>query len=1114
MSRIHQINRCEELASSELFADSRRFFDNAEPAARNGYAVIPIQQGTKIPAVSGWPSWETQPQTPRLLDDWAGEFAQSGLGLVLGWNGLMAFDIDVHDQSMVDEIVDQIEDLCGPSPLKRVGNAPKIALFYRFEGQQPGNGRQVISLGELGQVEVFTSGRQMVAFNTHPDTGRPYEWIGSGDPATVSVSELPAIDEDLYRTVLGQLSKELTGDELEVSPSASVHPAAQYVRDPASGLVVENRDALLSSLCFAELSREYARYGDLAVLQDLAESIARSAFDRFQTEVQTTANKKGRGLPWTKQDALEKVRQKLRRAVAVGADQFFQVSSGPVSVWSTDQQSMISCSEAEAALESCFNELVESAVVSGQHRARWEESLLSAHEGQIDPGSVVMPPIAQQSLVKVTTGVGKSTAARKAIAQFVQTMRAGDEVEGSRGDALQGNHRVLFLCARHDTAAEQRAAFDEEYGQQISSNVWYGRSAKYPSDTFPEGWRGDRMCDEQMSTYAAEASQKGGSIQQLVCSKCQFAEECPYLLQQMTADQYEVTFASHEFFVLGPHEAMGEFGLVVVDEWLGAIAGVEREAKSIVVDQLGTKLGGSQWPVLAAGADEELTGYDADASRRLEAIELELGRWIKGQAALLLASAGDSNPKAIRLRVDDLDLPEADIQKAIWWEKKRLVCRKVEYSSLSGLRSILGRMPPRSAIEARVALLQFALYTKSRSPFHLEHFGVHGASVRVANDGDLVVDIHRHRVSSHKLSSVPTIFLDATADVELLRPIAPFVRLVADLNVEAPNQHLVLYKFRTTKRRLKNDAYLDEIVQRIKDRSKDNTDCAAIVPKPFKTYFENALPHFSIHHNGAVSGLNSLSAVKYLAVVGSLRMSEEAAYEIARDNFDEMSERGRMLRAYTQSDRKGVTSLVEYRGHASERLNGIVVHTEQGSIVQGIGRARGVRRGIDNPVLIDVFAVPPLPLPGVTAVLEGIPFNGAASAELSLLDLADKYGIVPLSPAAAVDVFPTRWGSGSRNSMKQRVTRAVSRVQERSHDEADGVVTAWFEKMRPRTFWVEVEVRVPGARGPASTWLVDRSRHHNAEQSVAEIIHTTLSRNDRGAVDADLETTTRSISIL
>lgn len=1066
---------------------TRSFAGLAEPTAANGYAVIPIRQRTKIPEVSGWPTWQIEPQTPGLLDNWAEEFGQSGLGLVLGWNGLMAFDIDVHDQSMVNEIVDQIEDLCGRSPLKRVGNAPKIALFYRFEGQQPGNGRQAISLGELGQVEVFTSGRQMVAFNTHPDTGRPYEWIGSGDPTSVSVFDLPPVDHDLFRTVIQSLSMNFAGEGAECLLSQSEEPTAQYVRDPSSGLVIENRDGFLSALCFAEMRQEFVRSGSLAGLHVRAEHIAQTAFVGFEANVHTIANRKGTGLPWTRQHAIAKVHQKLKRAAAVGPDQFFGLGADTVASWSSPDQSLISCEDAEAVLEECFNDLVERAVASNQQRVRWEESLSAQFDADSNSNIFRPPPIAQQSLVKVTTGVGKSTAARKAIRDFVQAMRAADGDRSDRTQSQRDYGRVLFLCARHDTAAEQRAEFDREFGQRISSTVWYGRGAKHPGGDLPEGWQGDRMCDDEQSSFVSEVGQKGGSIQQLVCSKCRFADRCPYLLQQDTTDQYDVVFASHEFLQLGPHEAMGEFGLVVVDEWPGSVASIDQGAKSILVDQLGSKFGVSQWPVLKGKVAEAAIYFDANATRELERIELALKSWIKQTASPVLSATNETESLPIRLDANQLHIELSDVQKAIWWEQKRLICRKVECSSLNALRSILRRLPPRDEIEARIALLQFVLYSKSQRPFHLEHFGIMGASVRLQECGDLVVDVHRHGTISGKVLFTPTVFLDATADAELLTPIAPFLMTVADLKVEAPHQHLVLHKFRTTQQRMKNEAYLAEIVERINDRSDGKEDCAAIVPKSVRSYFETALPHFSIYHHGAVSGLNNLSSSQYLAVVGSQRMPEEAACEIARDNFDELSERGRVSKKYKQWDRQGGASLVEYRGHLSELADRIVTHTEQASLVQAIGRARGVRRDADNPVLIDVFAVPPLPLQDVTAVMEGPTLAGTASAELRLLDLADRVGIVPLSPAAAVSVFPGHWGNGSPKSQEQCVTRSVSRACARSQREADGCIATWFAKMRSSARWVEVKMRMPGARGPASKWLVDKCRHPSPEQAIAAL---------------------------
>ena len=90
----------------------------------NGYRPLPlVDKGIRIP---GWTRAE-------IDTEWIEQFRRSGAYQNTGirCDDLIAFDIDVTDEDLADEIEDYIENTVGPTDLCRVGYWPKRLLLYR-----------------------------------------------------------------------------------------------------------------------------------------------------------------------------------------------------------------------------------------------------------------------------------------------------------------------------------------------------------------------------------------------------------------------------------------------------------------------------------------------------------------------------------------------------------------------------------------------------------------------------------------------------------------------------------------------------------------------------------------------------------------------------------------------------------------------------------------------------------------------------------------------------------------------------------------------------------------------------------------------------------------------
>ncbi|MBR0679436.1 DUF3987 domain-containing protein [Roseomonas eburnea] len=167
----------------------------AEHGARladNGYAVIPIMPGAKVPGrCSGgewtpYPDWSRhadRPTKPFEIDIWQ-RWPGCGVGIACGT--VVGLDIDVTDAALAIQLTDLATEIFGDTPCLRIGQAPKRLLVYRAETPFAGRKRH--------PLEVLARGQQFVAHAIHPATGQPYSWP-QDSLLDVPLASLPAVTE-------------------------------------------------------------------------------------------------------------------------------------------------------------------------------------------------------------------------------------------------------------------------------------------------------------------------------------------------------------------------------------------------------------------------------------------------------------------------------------------------------------------------------------------------------------------------------------------------------------------------------------------------------------------------------------------------------------------------------------------------------------------------------------------------------------------------------------------------------------------------------------------------------------------------------------------------------
>lgn len=159
----------------------------------NNYDIIPIVPGQKNPPFKNWSAIKS---SPAKLREWLqGNGGNQGIGILT--TTTPAIDIDVRDEDVAERIEQWIyENIPGSeTALIRYGEKPKRLLLFRTKDpftkiQTP---QYVGEFNQEHKVEVLGEGQQFVAFNVHPKTARPFEWVDDVSPMNYPREKLPLL---------------------------------------------------------------------------------------------------------------------------------------------------------------------------------------------------------------------------------------------------------------------------------------------------------------------------------------------------------------------------------------------------------------------------------------------------------------------------------------------------------------------------------------------------------------------------------------------------------------------------------------------------------------------------------------------------------------------------------------------------------------------------------------------------------------------------------------------------------------------------------------------------------------------------------------------------------
>lgn len=156
-----------------------------------GFSVLPIAPREKYPArhtgqgyvMLSWERYRTDPAIASTVRMW-GMWPECGVGIICG--KVVAVDIDIEDETLVQRVYGIINKHLGVTPAVRIGREPRKLLVYRTDRPF----RKI----RRGPVEVLADGQQFVAYGIHP-AGHDYRWPGQG-LSELRLDELPEVTEE------------------------------------------------------------------------------------------------------------------------------------------------------------------------------------------------------------------------------------------------------------------------------------------------------------------------------------------------------------------------------------------------------------------------------------------------------------------------------------------------------------------------------------------------------------------------------------------------------------------------------------------------------------------------------------------------------------------------------------------------------------------------------------------------------------------------------------------------------------------------------------------------------------------------------------------------------
>jgi hypothetical protein len=265
-----------------------------------GWVPVPSSPLNKSCTIIGW---STLAVTEFHIENWGRiSPSQSNTSLVCG-RDYFTIDLDiVSDPELARRMMALAFQHLGFSPFIRVGRAPKSLLVYRCAPSSIRSESYIAASGTGDRIDILAAGRNFVAYGIHPETHKPYQWVGPANPLEDTPAEAPVVNQAQVEAYL-----DAANTIMPFARPAGDGGGRPKASDPqrvvgSDGKVTDGRESLLRDAIW-RATHDIAATGRPLT----AELLAEVGWDFFAAAADLEDGK------WSRRDALIKARTLVRR---------------------------------------------------------------------------------------------------------------------------------------------------------------------------------------------------------------------------------------------------------------------------------------------------------------------------------------------------------------------------------------------------------------------------------------------------------------------------------------------------------------------------------------------------------------------------------------------------------------------------------------------------------------------------------------------------------------------------------------------------------------------------------------------------------------------------------
>ena len=328
------VDQEENIDSVELmYRPSEQVFASvASQIVDKGWSIYPQDEERRPGRVNNETiSWQSEHKLSEMLpskkslSQWIKHCPTLNVACVMGEGSgyACAIDIDVLDHDLSEKIVSLATEILGYTPLVRIGRAPKVALIYRYDPDDPvmSISRHFAETNEEGEIvssenaiEILGPGKSITFVGKHHKTGRYFQWLNKS-PINVAIDIAPVINGSMVSDFMEAINERIQNfhkgasflvqpEDVEWDENADVKiPRLKAIAgttpwvESSHGKVIDGREAYLTRLVY-----RFVEANPSLSVEQLAQLVA----EQFQATAETSGR-------WQPNKVINEARGKIKR---------------------------------------------------------------------------------------------------------------------------------------------------------------------------------------------------------------------------------------------------------------------------------------------------------------------------------------------------------------------------------------------------------------------------------------------------------------------------------------------------------------------------------------------------------------------------------------------------------------------------------------------------------------------------------------------------------------------------------------------------------------------------------------------------------------------------------